>query len=96
MDSRTLSGIGNPPPGIRGKGGQSFIFPARLKCLVLINCTGRELMHWLSAVVRDFHFWIGTAAGVLGVVLLAREQRKLSLLRQARERDAQLRKVLGY
>ena len=53
-------------------------------------------MHWLSAVVGDFRFWVGTAAGVVGVLLLAWEQRKLSLMRQAREKDAQLRKILGY
>ena len=53
-------------------------------------------MTWLSAVLGDFHFWVGTAAGVVGVLLLAWEHRRLSLLRQAREKDAQLRKFLGY
>jgi hypothetical protein len=57
---------------------------------------GRELMNWLSAVLGDFHFWVGTAAGVVGVLLLAWEHRQLSLQRQAREKDAQLRKILDY
>jgi hypothetical protein len=54
------------------------------------------LMHWLSAVFEDFRFWAGTAAGVVGVLLLTWEHRRLSLHRQARERDAQLRKILDY
>ena len=53
-------------------------------------------MHWLSAVLGDFRFWIGTAAGVVGVLILTWEHRRLSLIRQAREKDAQLRKILGY
>lgn len=53
-------------------------------------------MHWLSAVLGDFHFWVGTAAGVVGVLLLAWEHRKLSIMRRAREKDAQLRKILDY
>ena len=53
-------------------------------------------MSWLSAVLGDFHFWVGTAAGVAGVLLLAWEHHRLSVLRQAREKDAQLRKILDY
>ena len=53
-------------------------------------------MTWLSAVVGDFRFWVGTATGVVGVLLLVWEQRRLSLLRRAREKDAQLRKILDY
>jgi 4-amino-4-deoxy-L-arabinose transferase-like glycosyltransferase len=53
-------------------------------------------MGWLSAVLRDFHFWIGTAAGLLGALFLAWENRRHSSFRQARERDAYLRKYLGY
>jgi hypothetical protein len=53
-------------------------------------------MDWLSAVFEDFRFWIGTAAGVVGVLILTWEYRRLLLIRQAREKDAQLRKILGY
>ena len=53
-------------------------------------------MHWLSAVLGDFRFWVGTITGVVAVLLLAWEQRRLSLIRQAREKDAQLRKILDY
>ena len=53
-------------------------------------------MNWLSAVVGDFRFWVGTATGVVGVLLLVWEQRRLSVLKQTREKDAQLRKFLGY
>ena len=53
-------------------------------------------MSWLSAVLGDFHFWIGTAAGLLGALFLFWENRRLSSFRQARERDAYLRKYLGY
>jgi hypothetical protein len=53
-------------------------------------------MDWLSAVLGDFRFWMGTAFGVAGVLLLTWEQRRFSLSRQAREKDAHLRKILGY
>ena len=53
-------------------------------------------MAWLSAVMGDFHFWVGTAAGVAGVLLLVWEQHRLSLQRRAREKDALLRKILDY
>ena len=53
-------------------------------------------MHWLSAVLRDFHFWIGAATGLFGALLVFWENRRFSALRQAREKDALLRKYLGY
>ena len=53
-------------------------------------------MHWLSAVMGDFRFWIGTATGIAAVGLLIWEHRRLTFLRRAREKDAQLRKYLGY
>ena len=53
-------------------------------------------MEWLSAVLGDFHFWIGTAAGLLGALFLFWENKRLSALRQAREKDALLRKYMGY
>ena len=53
-------------------------------------------MHWLSAVVGDFHFWAGTALGLFGALALAWESRRVSEMRQAREKDAYLRKYLGY
>ena len=53
-------------------------------------------MHWLSAVFEDFHFWVGMVAGIFGAVLLAWEHRRFLVQRQAREKDAHLRKYLGY
>ncbi|HXS05577.1 MAG TPA: hypothetical protein VN723_02210 [Rhizomicrobium sp.] len=53
-------------------------------------------MNWLSAVLADYHFWVGTAAGVACAGFLVWEQRRLNMLKQAREKDALLRKYLGY
>ena len=53
-------------------------------------------MDWLSAVLGDFHFWIGTAAGVGGALFLFWENKRHLALRQAREKDALLRKYMGY
>jgi len=50
----------------------------------------------LSAVLGDYHFWAGTALGLGCAALLVWEHRRLNALRQAREKDALLRKYLGY
>lgn len=55
-----------------------------------------KLMNWLSAVLGDYHFWVGTAAGLAGAGFLVWEYRRLHALKQAREKDALLRKYLGY
>jgi len=53
-------------------------------------------MNWLSAVLGDYHFWVGTAAGLASAGFLVWEYRRLNALKQAREKDALLRKYLGY